>query len=117
MVWKEEFSVGIPVVDARYTRAGCIALVETAVTTRQRQSALRSDFVRPAGSTWMHSAIEENLMRLHRYAELERHVRDYFAFGDQINSRATTAMQHPLIAMAIINKIDEDIVKNYPFFQ
>ena len=65
----------------------------------------------------MHSAVEENQMRLHRYPELERPVREYLAFCDQVYLRAIIASQHQVTVMVIINKIDEDIVKNYPFFQ
>jgi hemerythrin len=85
MDWKEEYSVGIPEIDAQHqTLAGCIALVETAVTTHQRWLAVHSALVRLADFVRIHFAVEESLLRIHRYPELERHVREHLAFADQV---------------------------------
>jgi len=85
MEWKEEFSVGIPEIDAQHqTLAGCIALVETAVTTQQRWSAVHSALVRLADFVRIHFAVEESLLRIHRYPESERHVREHLEFADQV---------------------------------
>jgi len=85
MHWKDENCVGIPEMDARHrTRAGCIALVGTAATRQQRRSAVHSAFVRLADFVRIHFAVEENLMRIYRYPEFERHVREHLEFCDQV---------------------------------
>ena len=85
MEWKEEYSVGIPEIDAQHqTLAGCIALLETAVTTQQRWSAVHSALVRLADFVRIHFAVEESLLRIHRYPEFERHVREHLEFADQV---------------------------------
>lgn len=85
MEWKEEFSVGIPEIDAHHqTLAGCIALVETVVTTQQRWSAVHSALGRLAEFARIHFAVEESLMRIHRYPEIERHVAEHLQFADQL---------------------------------
>jgi len=83
--WKEEYSVGIPEIDAQHqTLAECIALVETAVTTQQRWSAVHSALGRLADFARIHFAVEESLMRIHRFPEIERHVREHLEFADQL---------------------------------
>ena len=86
MEWKDEFSVGIPEIDAQHqTLAGCIALVEEAVTSQQRWLAVHSALVRLADFVRIHFAVEESLMRIHRYPELERHIGEHLHFADKLN--------------------------------
>jgi len=85
MEWNDAYSVGIPEIDAQHqTLAGCIALVQTSVTTQQRWSAVHSALVRLADFVRIHFAVEESLLRIHRYPEFERHVREHLEFADQV---------------------------------
>lgn len=94
MEWTDEFSVGIPEIDTQHqTLAGCIALVETAVTTQQRWSAVHSALGRLADFARIHFAVEESLMRIHRYPALERHVVEHLAFTDQLRQLQESSLR------------------------
>jgi len=59
MEWKDRFSVDLHEVGAQHqTLAGCIVLVETAVTTRWRWSAVHSALRPLAGCARIHFAAE-----------------------------------------------------------
>jgi hemerythrin len=73
--------------------AGCIALVETAVTTQQRWSAVHSALGWLADFARIHFAVEESLMRIHRYPELERHVVEYLEFADQLRQLQESSLR------------------------
>ena len=85
MEWKEEYSVGIPEIDAQHqTLTGCIALIEEGVTNHAPSWAVDLALVRLADYVRIHFAVEESLMRMHRYPELDGHVREHLQFADQL---------------------------------
>lgn len=85
MEWKDEFSVGIPEIDAQHqTLAGCIALVQDAVKSQQRWSAAHSALVQLADFVRIHFAVEESLMRTRGHPELGRHIREHMDFADEL---------------------------------
>jgi hemerythrin len=85
MAWKEGFSVGIPELDGQHqTMEGFIALVETAVMTKQRWSTVHSALVQLTDFVRIHFAVEESLMRIHGYPELERHTGEHLQFADRL---------------------------------
>lgn len=87
MEWKDEFSVGIPEIDAQHqTLAGCIALLEDAVTSQQRWLAVHSALVRLSDFVRIHFAVEESLMHIHGYPELSRHIDEHRQFAAKLTA-------------------------------
>ena len=85
MEWKEEFSVGIPEIDAQHrTLTECITLIKEGMTGYAPWSFVDLALVRLADFARIHFAVEESLMRIHRYPELERHVREHRQFADRL---------------------------------
>ena len=94
MEWKEEFSVGIPEIDAQHQALGrCIALVETAVTTKQQWSTMNSALAQLTDVVRIHFAVEESLMRIHGYPELGRHVGEHLQFVNQLRRLQDTSLR------------------------
>lgn len=85
MEWKKEFSVGIPEIDAQHqTLTGCIALIEEGVAKQGSWSVVHLALVQLSDYARIHFAVEESLMRIHGYPELERHAREHLQFADQL---------------------------------
>jgi len=79
--WKAEYSVGIAEIDAQHrTIIDCITLLQDAVTARERWSAVNAALSRLAEYVRIHFAVEESLMRVMGYPELERHIEEHKAF-------------------------------------
>jgi hemerythrin len=85
MEWKEEFSVGIPEIDEQHqTLTGCITLIEEGITNQAPLWAVDLALVRLQDYVRIHFAVEESLMRIHRYPELQQHVREHLQFADEL---------------------------------
>ena len=85
MEWKEEYSVGIHEMDVQHQAlARCMALVEKAVTTKQQLSTVQSALAQLADVVRIHFAVEESLMRIHGFSELDRHADEHLEFTDQL---------------------------------
>jgi hemerythrin len=80
--WKAEFSVGIAEIDEQHrTIVDCIALLQDAVTARERWSAVNAALTRLADYVRIHFAVEESLMRIMGYPELARHAEEHNHFA------------------------------------
>lgn len=85
MKWKEEYSVGIPEIDAQHqTLTGCIALIEEGVSSHAPSWAVDLALVRLADYVRIHFAVEESLMRMHCFPGLDDHVREHLQFANQL---------------------------------
>ena len=85
MEWKEEYSVGIYEMDVQHQAlARCMALVEKAVTSKQQVSSVQSALAQLADVVRIHFSVEESLMRIHGFSELDRHADEHLEFTDQL---------------------------------
>jgi hemerythrin len=82
MEWREEFSVGIPEIDDQHrVLIDCVSLIEDAVTTQQRWSAVHAGLGRLVQFAQVHFAVEESLMRIHHYPGLAKHAEEHRRFS------------------------------------
>ncbi len=96
MRWDEELSVGIAEIDQHHrVIAECIALVEDAVGKRSekaRWSAVHASIGRLADYVRIHFAVEESLMRMHDYPEIDQHVDEHLRFARDLMSLQRKAL-------------------------
>jgi hemerythrin len=83
--WKDEFVLGIPAVDLQHKRIfDCFAtLAEQGVTNPDRSLADPS-VMQLVGLLQEHFALEESMMRVLSYPELERHVEEHRQFCAEV---------------------------------
>ncbi len=75
----------VPWVDQQHLLlADCISLVEQAVTSEGRSSAVNSALDQLADFFRMHCEDEERLMRIHGYPELEEHAQEHREFMNYV---------------------------------
>ena len=89
MEWEEEYSIGIPEIDQQHrVIVECITLVEEAVSgknEKMRWSAVHGAIGRLADYVRIHFAVEESLMRMHGFPELEQHIEEHLRFANDLS--------------------------------
>lgn len=86
MEWIEEFSVGIPEIDAQHRNiVDCITMVEQAVGSESRWSAVHSALVVLNKYVNIHFAVEESLLHIHGYPDLDRHVLEHRRLAEDLS--------------------------------
>lgn len=82
--WSNEYSLGIEDIDEQHKALiECLAGLERSMTTRderQRWSAIHYAIVQLTDYTRIHFAVEESLMRIMRYPEVNRHCSQHQMF-------------------------------------
>lgn len=85
MGWTDELLTGIAEIDAQHqVLFDCLKRLEESITSEDRWSVCHfaleeiSDFVR------IHFAVEEALLRLHEYPDLDAHVAEHRAFSRDV---------------------------------
>jgi hemerythrin len=85
MEWKAEFSVGIPEIDSQHqTLTNCMTVIEEGIANHAPSWAVHLAQEQLADYVRIHFAVEESLMRIHRYPELDRHTLEHLEFADQL---------------------------------
>jgi hemerythrin len=92
---KTSYSIGIPEIDAQHRQLfECIDRLEAAGDDRQRELAVYyvmdelRDYVR------IHFSVEEVVMRLFDYPELEKHAAEHRLFASRLESFEQTELKH-----------------------
>jgi len=82
----------VPEVDQQHRLlAGCISLIENAVSNEGRTSVVNSALDRLADFFRMHCEDEERLMRIHGYPEREEHAEEHREFLSYVAKLKNTA--------------------------
>ena len=82
MRWTEEYSIGIPEIDQHHAMlVDCIRLIDESVSAQARWSAVHAALGRLADFVRIHFAVEESLMRILGYPDLERHAEEHRGFA------------------------------------
>ena len=82
MQWSEELSLGIAEIDQHHMiLVDCISLIEEAVSARTPWSAVHASFGRLADFARIHFAVEESVMRILQYPQLEGHAEQHRKFS------------------------------------
>ena len=85
MQWAEEFSIGIAEIDQQHMiLVDCISLIEEAVGTQARWSAVHASLGRLSDFARVHFAVEESLMRILEYPEQEKHAEQHRQFSYEL---------------------------------
>ncbi len=85
MQWAEEFSIGVAEIDQQHMiLVDCISLIEEAVGTQARWSAVHASLGRLADFARVHFAVEESLMRILEYPEQEKHAEQHRQFSYEL---------------------------------
>lgn len=94
MKWNQEFSVGIREIDDQHRiLADCVTSVEQAVFGRERWIAVHSALIRVAEFARLHFAVEECLMRIHAFPDLDAHAathREFTAHIEELQRKSLT---------------------------
>ncbi len=99
MQWSEEFSIGIAEIDQQHMiLVDCISLIEEAVTTQARWSAVHASLGRLSDFVRIHFAVEESLMRILECPEHERHAEQHRQFSYQLMALQEKALKHDVSA-------------------
>ena len=102
MQWTNEILIGIDEIDAQHRAlAEGIALLESAVAKHERWSVVHSALVQLVDGLRIHFAVEESLMRIHGYPEIERHAAEHQAFAERLRQ---------LQALSLSMDVSEDTI-------
>lgn len=94
MQWREEYSVGIPEIDAQHrSLVDCITVVEQAVGSESRWSAVHSALVVLTKYVEIHFAVEESMLRIHDYPDFDRHVLEHRRFASELSTLKQASLQ------------------------
>jgi len=94
LTWKDEYLVGIPAVDLQHKRIfDCfVTIAEQGVTNHDRWLA-DSSIVQLVGLLQEHFALEESMMRVLGYPELERHIEEHRQFHVEVHELAQKSLR------------------------
>ncbi len=85
MQWNDAFNLGIEEIDEQHRAiADHMAVLDEAVTAKKRWSDVHAALVRLTDQVRIHFEVEESVMRIHRYPEIERHGREHEEFNEQL---------------------------------
>lgn len=92
--WNDGYSLGIPEVDLQHKRIfDCfVTIAEEGLTKRDRWLA-DSSIVQLVGLLQGHFALEESLMRILGYPELERHIEEHRRFSAELDALAQKSLR------------------------
>jgi hemerythrin len=83
--WIDSYSVGIVEIDDQHkTLMRCIGSVEQAIQAGEGWSAVHATLLTLAKYVDIHFAVEESLMRIHAYPEIDAHVREHLQFRENL---------------------------------
>jgi hemerythrin len=86
MQWREEYSVGVAEIDDQHRDlVDCIAQLRKSIGAKQRWSVVHAVLVRLADYVRIHFAVEESLMRIHRYPGIEQHLEEHRWFRESLD--------------------------------
>ncbi len=91
--WKEEYLLGIPELDFQHKNIfDCIATIAGEELNKQKWFA-DSFTVQLVGLVHENFALEESLMRIMGYPELERHLEEHRQFGAEVHALAQQSLR------------------------
>jgi len=87
MDWKNAYCVGIHEIDVQHkTVTGCISRIEQAVASRERWSDVNAALVSLSTHVHNHFILEESLMRIHDFPQLQEHANVHWEFLAQLRT-------------------------------
>ena len=94
MDWKDEYSLGIPEIDMQHKRIfDCfVAIAEAGLASQDRWLA-DSSIDQLRSLIQAHFAIEETVMRILGYPELERHIEEHRQLHADVHDLAQTSLR------------------------
>ncbi|MCF8199105.1 MAG: bacteriohemerythrin [Sulfuritalea sp.] len=119
--WTDKLLTGIDEIDQQHQVLFDVAArLDLAVTSEEKWSAVHFALVELTNFVNIHFAVEEALMRLHRYPELDAHIADHRKFSrelaeikahsiqDDVSAKMTDLVRNWLVEH--IGKFDRDYV-------
>ena len=95
----DKLLTGIQEIDAQHqVLFDVIARLERAVTSEEKWSAVHFAIVELAGYVNIHFAVEEALMRLHAYPNLEAHIEQHRTFSVNLADIEAHSIRHDVSA-------------------
>jgi hemerythrin len=92
--WKSEYLLGIPEVDLQHKRIfACFATIAEEGLNKQDRWDADSSIVQLLGLLKDHFALEESLMRILGYPELDRHIEEHRQFNAEIYDLAQKSLR------------------------
>ena len=86
--WSSEYSLGIDEIDGQHkVLINCIAALESSIDDpdeKQRWAAIHYAIVKLSDYTRIHFTVEESLMRMLSFPDVESHVAEHQALRDQL---------------------------------
>jgi len=93
MEWKDEYLLGIPELDLQHKHIfDCFVTIAEEGLTKQERWLADSSIVQLVGLLQQHFALEESLMRILGYPELERHIEEHRQFNAKIHGLAQKSL-------------------------
>jgi hemerythrin len=91
--WKDEYLLGIPELDRQHKRIfDCFVIVADALGKHDRWLA-DSSIVQLVALLQTHCEVEESVMRILGYPELERHIEEHLQFHAQLHGLAQDSLK------------------------
>jgi hemerythrin len=101
MEWKSEYSVGIPEIDEQHKQLfACIERLESAGDERQRELAVYFVIDELKEYVRVHFTVEEIVMRLFDYPDLEAHIAEHREFAARLMALGKIELVHDIHGQA-----------------
>lgn len=92
--WKDEYLLGIDEIDLQHKRIfDCIVTVAEEGLTKRDRWAADSSIVQLVGLLQQHFALEECLMRILGYPDLQRHIEEHRQFNAELHDLAQKSLR------------------------
>ena len=102
MQWKEEYSIGIPEIDADHRRlADCLTEIEQAVAEGGRGAIVHFALAQLISISSVHFDIEESLMKIQRYPQVDDHTAGHGAFLQRLETIEENFLAEPLSSESV----------------
>lgn len=102
MQWKSEYSIGIPEIDREHQKlVTCVSKIEEAVAKGAGWSTLHFALETLVSCTTDHFAIEESIMRIQQYPQLDDHIVGHVEFLQRLERLENQSLAGPLTKESI----------------
>ena len=92
--WKDEYLLGIPELDLQHRHIfDCFSTIAAEGLSKDDRWLADSSIVQLVGLLQQHFALEESLMRILGYPELERHIEEHRQFNAEIHGLAQKSLR------------------------
>ena len=102
MRWKENYVIGIPEIDREHQKlVACVTEIEEAIAEGKRWSTLHFALEKLVSATTEHFTVEESLMRIQRYPQVDDHIVSHIEFLQRLEALEMQSLAGPVTQEAI----------------